>query len=331
MPTKRPFCSLVRLAMLGVLLCASLSVVFLPTTSLATEVAVFKPVAMEIQVARTLFNDAAYGQADWMMSRKYDGVRALWDGKTLRTKQGKQIFPPADFLKDFPDFALDGELWLGTARFDEVNQMVLSSLQPTSFFNPSWSNAYYKVFEVPQASGGLQKRMERLTNYLQRFSVSKIQPVEQYPVSQYRQLQEFYQQIIDLGGEGIIVRDASQAFQTGRLHTTIKIKPRSEAECVVRGYLAGKGRLANSVGALECVLLNRQKARLFPQLNLQQSTLIRLGSGLSDQQRQQPPQIGAVVTFQYNGHTKYGLPRFAVFLRERYSAEQAQQLGITWR
>ena len=42
-----------------------------------------------------------------------------------------------------------------------------------------------------------------------------------------------------------------------------------------------------------------------------------LGTGLSDEQRNRPPAIGAVVTFTYQGTTAQGIPRFASFLRVR--------------
>ena len=43
----------------------------------------------------------------------------------------------------------------------------------------------------------------------------------------------------------------------------------------------------------------------------------RLGSGLTDAQRANPPPIGSLVTYRYNGLTSKGLPRFARFQRLR--------------
>ena len=43
----------------------------------------------------------------------------------------------------------------------------------------------------------------------------------------------------------------------------------------------------------------------------------RLGSGLTDVQRDDPPPVGAWVTYRYNGNHPGGLPRFARFLRVR--------------
>jgi DNA ligase-1 len=43
----------------------------------------------------------------------------------------------------------------------------------------------------------------------------------------------------------------------------------------------------------------------------------RIGTGLSDALRAQPPQVGTVVTYTYRGTTAAGVPRFASFLRVR--------------
>ena len=54
----------------------------------------------------------------------------------------------------------------------------------------------------------------------------------------------------------------------------------------------------------------------------------RLGSGLSEADRAEPPPIGSWVTYRYNGLTSTGLPRFARFLRVRVEFEgQAASAG----
>ena len=45
----------------------------------------------------------------------------------------------------------------------------------------------------------------------------------------------------------------------------------------------------------------------------------RLGTGLSDEQRRNPPKIGVTITYRYRDLTSTGLPKFASFLRVRES------------
>jgi DNA ligase-1 len=41
----------------------------------------------------------------------------------------------------------------------------------------------------------------------------------------------------------------------------------------------------------------------------------KIGTGLSDAQRRNPPPVGSVVTYRYRGMTDAGVPRFASFVR----------------
>ena len=47
----------------------------------------------------------------------------------------------------------------------------------------------------------------------------------------------------------------------------------------------------------------------------------KLGTGLTDAQREHPPAVGQWVTYRYNGTNPGGLPRFARFVRLREDAQ----------
>ena len=82
----------------------------------------------------------------------------------------------------------------------------------------------------------------------------------------------------------------------------LKLKPYFDAEAVVIGYIAGKGKYKNMLGALK--------------VRSSDGTEFKIGSGFTDQQRSSPPAIGSTITYKYHGFTKNGLPRFASFLHE---------------
>lgn len=76
-----------------------------------------------------------------------------------------------------------------------------------------------------------------------------------------------------------------------------------DAEAKVIGYLPGKGKYQDMVGAL---LVEMPDGKRF-----------QSGTGLSDEQRVIPPEIGSTVTYRYRDLTTQGLPGFANFLRVR--------------
>ena len=73
----------------------------------------------DLMLLHTYNNQAIEG---WVMSEKLDGVRGYWDGKQLLTRQGQRLSPPAYFIKDFPPFAIDGELFSERNHFEEFHQ-----------------------------------------------------------------------------------------------------------------------------------------------------------------------------------------------------------------
>ncbi|NQW99944.1 DNA ligase, partial [bacterium] len=56
----------------------------------------------------------------WLMSEKLDGVRALWNGRELMTRNGNVILAPGWCTSALPAVSLDGELWAGRGGFQRV-------------------------------------------------------------------------------------------------------------------------------------------------------------------------------------------------------------------
>ena len=64
------------------------------------------------------------------MSEKLDGIRAYWDGKNLLTRDGKIIYAPKYFTKDYPPFEIDGELWSKRDDFENISSIVRDKIIP---------------------------------------------------------------------------------------------------------------------------------------------------------------------------------------------------------
>ena len=61
--------------------------------------------------------DPSVDPAHYLVSEKFDGVRAVWDGKVLRFRSGNVVNAPQWFIEKLPKTPLDGELWLARGKF----------------------------------------------------------------------------------------------------------------------------------------------------------------------------------------------------------------------
>ncbi|EAI1731468.1 DNA ligase [Campylobacter coli] len=242
----------------------------------------------------------------YLMSEKLDGVRGIWEVGKFKTRQDNPIYTPSYFTYNFPSFKLDGELWIARAKFDEVSALIRSDNLDSSL----WKSVTYNVFDVPNACEEfkltpctLSNRLKVLERYLQQNPNPYIKIIKQIPIKDQEHLKEFYKDIVLNKGEGVVIRKNLAPYEKGRSKNAFKLKPYEDAECKVIGYTEGKGKFQGKIGALLCQMPNDR--------------VIRIGSGLKDKDRENPPKIGSIVTYKFNGLTKNSLPRFPVFLRIR--------------
>ena len=236
----------------------------------------------------------------WLASEKLDGVRAYWDGENLLSRQGKKLNAPQSFTKNFPKFALDGELYAKELKFEEIQATVMDKLPDEK----AWGRLKFHVFDVPEASGGLLDRLEVLAKFLKNERNQNLIIIKQIKMRDNAQFLKFTKDIIAKGGEGAVVREPNAAYDRGRSQNVLKYKKFNDAECVVVAHKVGQGKFSGLLGSVVCENLSNKKR-------------FKIGSGFSDKERANPPKIGSVITYKYQNLTAKGLPRFPVFLRVR--------------
>ncbi len=235
----------------------------------------------------------------YLISEKFDGVRAIWDGKQLITRQGNLIVTPAWFTADFPKTPLDGELWIKRGAFDIVSGIVRKQTP----VDAEWRQVSYLIFELPHGKSDFSMRYQTLKRIIDTAKLNHLKLVKQFKVSNKAQLKQKMEAVVKAGGEGLMLHRANALYQTGRSDVLLKLKPFLDAEAVVITHLPGKGKHEGKMGALLVELPN--------------GIQFKLGTGFTDAQRANPPAIGTTVTFIYQEKTKKGKPRFARFLRVR--------------
>jgi len=239
------------------------------------------------------------GQVDpgrCFVSEKYDGVRALWDGRVLRHRSGRLVSAPPSFLASLPAAPLDGELWLGRGRFDALSARVRRA-EPDE---RDWREVRYMVFDTPVGGVPFATRLGRLAALVPQLP-ARVEVAPQWRVADRVELERALARTVAAGGEGLMLHVADAPYVPGRSEALLKVKPHRDAEAVVVGHRAGTGKYRGLVGALQ--VESAQGRRFF------------IGSGLSDAMRREPPAIRTTVTYRYRELTSSGLPRFATYLR----------------
>ena len=242
------------------------------------------------------------GQADvalYLVSEKIDGVRAFWDGQVLRTRSGNVINAPRWFIENFPQRPLDGELWIARGHFDRLSATVRRQTPD----DREWRSVRYLVFELPEAPGTFRERAQALKTIIAASDVPWLQPVEQFELASREALTQKLDEILKLGGEGLMLHRADAVYTTGRSDVLLKLKLWHDAEATVTGHQPGRGKYAGMLGALR---VRRADGVEF-----------LLGTGLSDDDRRDPPPIGTLITFRYRELNSQGVPRFASYHRVR--------------
>jgi DNA ligase-1 len=235
----------------------------------------------------------------WLYSEKLDGVRAWWTGKEFLSRQGNKFHAPDWFTAGLPDHLLDGELWLGRSLFQKTISVV-KRLDGGDM----WKQVKYVVFDAPHLTDkGFEDRLAALEQICLSTVNKFLKFHPHHAVQSRKHLLDELKTVASLGGEGLMIRKPGAVYEAGRSATILKVKPWDDAEAVVVGYEPGKGRHKGVVGGLLVRMPNGKE--------------FNLGTGLTDEERRNPPKVGATVTYRFAGLTDDGIPKCTGFVCER--------------
>ena len=244
--------------------------------------------------------------AGWWISEKLDGVRAYWDGKQFLSRQGNIYHAPDWFVEKLPDVALDAELWLDRKSFQRTVGIVRRQDK-----SDHWQDIRFLVFDAPAYDGDFETRLEFLADALPKKKKKGMfaEVHKHWQCKNLEHLRKELEEIEGLGGEGLMLRQPNSKYHVGRSSTLLKVKTFHDADAVVIGHQAGRGKHKGKMGALE--------------IELDNGTCLKVGTGFSDKQRAAPPEIGSTVTFRYQELSDAGVPRFPSFVRVRDDVKPA--------
>jgi DNA ligase len=235
----------------------------------------------------------------YWLSEKLDGVRAYWDGQKFWSRGGNVYQAPDWFTENFPDTEMDGELWMGRGRFAELSGAVRRAVPE----DDSWRKIRFMVFDLPGINKPFTERIKAMKDLLEPSPSRFLQMVEQTRVAGHVELMAALDQMVEAGGEGLMLKRGASCHGSGRSNDLLKVKKYQDAEAVIVAHLPGDGKFEGMLGSVRVKLPDGRQ--------------FHIGTGFSDAERKSPPPIGAVITYKHYGFTSTGLPRFASFLRVR--------------
>jgi DNA ligase-1 len=257
----------------------------------------------------------------WWVSEKFDGYRAIWNGKSFVSRNGKPYAVPkwfSDFMP--PGIALDGEFWMGRGNFQNCG--LFRKKHPNA---EEWKKAdvKYEVFDIPAVKCAwalgypdwtvveFEERMRHLKNIIEeRCRKNKNCPLvftKQTKITSEKQLDKIFNKVVSQGGEGVMLRKPGSKYEKKRSSSLLKYKQFGDTECKIVGYKEGTGKYKGMLGSFECELLKGTKKRF----NV---------SGIDDCIRKtykKSHPIGTIITITFNEKTDAGIPRFPRYLRKR--------------
>ncbi len=257
--------------------------------------------AEDVKELPILLADVWNGDDDptgWWMSEKLDGVRAYWDGKQFLSRRNNIYHAPEWFLAGLPNHPLDGELWFARKQFDRASEIARTQGTPER-----WKELKYLVFDAPDAKGPFEDRMKFLQDGIGGWKNTFTTIHTQALCTSTEHLIEELDRVTALGGEGLMLRKPQSHYERRRSATLLKVKKFLDMEVIVTEYEAGKGRHKGRVGALWVKLSNGKECKV--------------GTGLKDKDRDNPPAKGSIITVKYQEQTEDGLLRFPVYVGPR--------------
>ena len=241
----------------------------------------------------------------WWHSEKLDGVRALWTGKRMLSRNNKEYILPKFFSRLLPiDIPLDGELFIGREQFQKTVGVVRRKTPNES----DWKLVKYMIYDIPLPNIPFEERYQMIKGIVKK-ACEKVKDcplivVLQTKIKDKAHLSQLHQQIIKDGGEGSIIRKAGSFYEGKRSGNLLKLKPDEETDAKVVGYEKGTGKYIGMLGSLIVELVEDPNIKF------------NVGSGFVDQDRKDYKSkfpIGTIIRVKYNGLTDAGVPRFPIF------------------
>jgi len=244
----------------------------------------------------SIFQESVEIDKYWV-SEKLDGVRGYWNGKQLLTRSGNILPAPSWFIQNWPNTAMDGELWSARGEFEKISACV----RRKNSNGHCWKSLTLMIFDLPQQQLPFHKRIPLMQKIIHDTDSPYLAMVKQQKINNLESLYQLLEAVVNDNGEGLMLHLDTAIYQSGRTKNLQKLKKYQDAEAKVIAHIPGKGKYKGLLGAIK--------------VETPEGIIFKIGTGFSHKERQHPPKVGSTITYKYIGKTRRGVPRFASFLR----------------
>lgn len=223
---------------------------------------------------------------------KYDGVRVICvfnKGKlSIFSRNGKLIYLPSFSDKNFGfsiNGVLDGEITIKDGLQKDRPALagkINSSIKGTIIDDSDFVINVFDFLTLDEFSSKFCRnyytiRYNLAANFIKNLKDDRFIIAPYWVVANNKELQELYENIINKGHEGLMLKKELHYYSFKRSEAWLKLKPELEADLKCVDIVEGEGKYKNMIGALVCEGITEGKF-----------VRVKVGSGLSDLDRQLP-------------------------------------------
>lgn len=257
---------------------------------------------------------------------KMDGMRfnaIVRDGKVeFRSRNGKEIqllgHLEEEFVKmaaDLPNCVFDGELLVvddgfvmdrqsGNGILNKANKGTISELEASKVRAVVWDLIPYDRFITGYDCSAYTVRFTLLQKCVLGLNKpEKVSLVNNWEVENYETAKALFEEFLQRGEEGIILKDKAGVWEDKRTKSQIKFKGELECDLKIVGIEEGAGKYAGMLGAIQCESSDGV-------------IKVSVGSGFNDVQRETLGReiVGKIAAIKYNMRIKNKQGEQSLFL-----------------
>lgn len=282
-----------------------------------------------------------------LVQTKMDGMRfnaIVRNGAVeYRSRNGKEIQLLGNLDEDFIalagdiDCVFDGELIVndkgvildrqtGNGILNKANKGTITDLEAHKVRATIWDVIPFIQFSEGKCNVSYGQRWDSLCTLVNKHKPKKVSVVQSWEVENYDTAKALFEELLQRGEEGIILKDKSGVWEDKRAKHQIKFKGELECDLEIIAVEEGTGKYAGKLGAVVCASRPKDGKRL----------TVSVGSGFNDDHRNnlwdiRDQLVGKIVAVKYNmriqnkqGEESLFLP---IFVELRSDKDVADSIG----